>query len=150
MSKHKPAMYYDPRMGDEGSDGDTSQPASPQLTRKHVHMDRHPTFEEGAPRRYLDSSIMSDETAKKGEQGEQEKPPRLTFAQWILNRLPVDLTWIPANWSWSKIKPVIRCAFVGWISVFFIIVPKLEVLLGPVCPSGLICSWSEIGIVHGC
>ncbi|KAF8149165.1 hypothetical protein B0H34DRAFT_735166 [Crassisporium funariophilum] len=38
--------------------------------------------------------------------------------------------WIGKNWTWSKIKPVIRCAVVGWISVVIFVIPKVEAFVG--------------------
>ena len=138
---------YDPRMGDE-SPSEEDPPSSPRRpsARKRVHMDRHPTFEESAPRRYPASSTISSDTHHKqhrvhgyskddeeGEGEEEEKPARPWWG-WdrLLRASPVDLGWIPANWSWSKIKPVVRCAVTGWISVLFFVVPQLEVVLGQV------------------
>lgn len=135
MSESKAKILFDPRMGDEEPDEDVPQPSPQRTTRKRVHMDRHPTFEEAAPRRYPASPCISDSTVRDSKsegRDEEEKPPKLTFLQWVLKNSPIDLNWIPANWSWSKIKPVIRCAVTGWVSVLFFIIPQLEVMLGQV------------------
>lgn len=47
-------------------------------------------------------------------------------------RLPIFLQWIPANWNWSKLKPVIRCAIAAWVSVVIFVIPKVEIWLGQV------------------
>jgi hypothetical protein len=43
-----------------------------------------------------------------------------------------SLQWIPANWTWSKWKPVIRSALAAWISVVIFVIPTTENLLGQV------------------
>lgn len=48
-------------------------------------------------------------------------------------KLPANLQWIPANWTWSKIKPVIRCAVAAWIAAVLFIIPRAEVFMGQVC-----------------
>ncbi|KAF9237247.1 hypothetical protein BU15DRAFT_88826 [Melanogaster broomeanus] len=40
------------------------------------------------------------------------------------------LQWIPANWTWSKWKPVIRSALAAWISLVIFVIPTTENLLG--------------------
>ncbi|KAI0344331.1 hypothetical protein BDW22DRAFT_1355705 [Trametopsis cervina] len=42
----------------------------------------------------------------------------------------VDLNWVPSNFTWSKLKPVIRSALLAWVSSLFVIISKTEVLLG--------------------
>ncbi|XP_006457385.1 hypothetical protein AGABI2DRAFT_212754 [Agaricus bisporus var. bisporus H97] len=46
------------------------------------------------------------------------------------SHLPQNLQWIPKAWTWSNIKVVIRCAVVAWVSSLFLIVPRLELVLG--------------------
>jgi hypothetical protein len=46
--------------------------------------------------------------------------------------LPPSLQWIPANWNWSKLKPVIRSAIAGWIAAILFVIPAVEVLMGQV------------------
>ena len=48
--------------------------------------------------------------------------------QWI----GAHTQWIVKNLNWSKLKPVIRCAVVGWVSLVLFVIPKVEVLLGQV------------------
>ncbi|KAF9446717.1 hypothetical protein P691DRAFT_776668 [Macrolepiota fuliginosa MF-IS2] len=45
-------------------------------------------------------------------------------------RVPKSLEWIPKNWTWSKIKPVIRCAVVAWVSMLLFIIPSVERVMG--------------------
>ncbi|KAF8344985.1 hypothetical protein F5887DRAFT_968850 [Amanita rubescens] len=52
--------------------------------------------------------------------------------QW---KVPQALQWIPANFTWEKLKPVIRCALAGWISVVVFVIPKSNAYMGQVsCP----------------
>ncbi|KAF8901456.1 hypothetical protein CPB84DRAFT_1815176 [Gymnopilus junonius] len=41
-----------------------------------------------------------------------------------------NCSWIPRNWTWSKIKPVIRCAVVGWVSMVLFVIPQVERTVG--------------------
>ena len=40
---------------------------------------------------------------------------------------PKRMQWIPANWTWPKMKPVIRCAIACWIAVILFVIPKIEI-----------------------
>ncbi|KAF7419671.1 hypothetical protein PC9H_002263 [Pleurotus ostreatus] len=44
--------------------------------------------------------------------------------------VPASLQWIPANWTWSKIKPVIRCAAAAWICTVLFLIPRVEIFMG--------------------
>ncbi|KAG7440516.1 uncharacterized protein BT62DRAFT_910398 [Guyanagaster necrorhizus] len=46
--------------------------------------------------------------------------------------LPSNLQWIPANWNWPKVKPVIRCAVAAWISTVLFVLPAVERFMGQV------------------
>ena len=43
-----------------------------------------------------------------------------------------NLGWVEQNWTWSKLKPVIRCSVVGWVSVLLFIIPSVNAFLGQV------------------
>ncbi|KIJ63943.1 hypothetical protein HYDPIDRAFT_112430 [Hydnomerulius pinastri MD-312] len=45
-------------------------------------------------------------------------------------KLPTSLQWIPANWTWSKWKPVLRSALAAWVAVVIFAIPTTENLLG--------------------
>jgi hypothetical protein len=47
-------------------------------------------------------------------------------------KLPKRLQWIPYNWTWSKIKPVIRCAVAAWIATVLFVIPRVQIFLGQV------------------
>ncbi|KAF8123857.1 hypothetical protein EV363DRAFT_1587054 [Boletus edulis] len=44
--------------------------------------------------------------------------------------LPPPLQWIPANWSWSKWKPVLRSAVAAWISLLLFLIPTTLNVMG--------------------
>ncbi|PFH45992.1 hypothetical protein AMATHDRAFT_70774 [Amanita thiersii Skay4041] len=46
--------------------------------------------------------------------------------------LPAFLQWIPANWSWSKLKPVIRAYAAGWTSAVLFVIPRVQIFIGQV------------------
>lgn len=51
---------------------------------------------------------------------------------WRSTTLPHTLQWIPANWSWSKWKPVLRSALAAWISLLFFLIPTTLNVMGQV------------------
>ena len=121
---------YDPRMGDESGDERPIQPVRTQSSHRHVRLKEHPTLEEYEPqaKEGHTPSEHSSETTKKADSTKSAVSP----GQWVLAHSPIDLAWIPANWTWSKMKVLIRCALVAWISLLFFIVKRLEILLGQV------------------
>lgn len=52
------------------------------------------------------------------------------------------LGWVLQNWTWSKIKPAIRCAVVGWLSAVLFIVPSVQLILGQVSNSPISCAFT--------
>ena len=134
MSDIREKTHFDPRMGDEGSDTETPPPTPiiNRPSRRRVNMERHATFEDEQPRRYPSSADTESTAKEKKGHKEPEKSPKLSLGQWILKKSPIDLSWIPANWNWSKIKPVIRSAIEAWVSVIFFIIPRTEVIMGQV------------------
>ncbi|KIY44983.1 hypothetical protein FISHEDRAFT_50366 [Fistulina hepatica ATCC 64428] len=52
----------------------------------------------------------------------RKKPWTTRLKNW---KVPEWLQWIPANWTWSKIKPVIRCAVAAWIAAVLFVIPAL-------------------------
>ncbi|ESK92525.1 hypothetical protein Moror_4433 [Moniliophthora roreri MCA 2997] len=45
-------------------------------------------------------------------------------------KLPANLQWILANWTWSKIKVALRCAVAAWLSVVLFVIPSVEKYMG--------------------
>ncbi|KAJ4474454.1 hypothetical protein J3R30DRAFT_3509189 [Lentinula aciculospora] len=43
---------------------------------------------------------------------------------------PDQLLWIPANWSWAKIRLALRCAIAAWVSSVLFIIPTVQVWIG--------------------
>lgn len=70
------------------------------------------------------SSSSSDATHQKENQNPPE--PRRNFT------VPSSLAWIPQNLTWSKLKPVIRCSLVAWVSAVFMIVGPVSRVVGQV------------------
>ncbi|KAF5312520.1 hypothetical protein D9619_003562 [Psilocybe cf. subviscida] len=60
---------------------------------------------------------------KKTKSRPKPKPKWLTF-------LTSRLEWVPANWTFAKWKPVIRCALVAWISLVLFVIPAVEREMG--------------------
>ena len=57
-------------------------------------------------------------------------PPTLhKFWLWLRNKLECQVL---QNWTWSKIKPAIRCTVVRWLSAVLFIVPSVQLILGQV------------------
>lgn len=46
--------------------------------------------------------------------------------------LPPTLQWIPANWTWSKWKPVLRSALAAWICLLLFLIPTTLNVMGQV------------------
>ncbi|KIY62539.1 hypothetical protein CYLTODRAFT_494564 [Cylindrobasidium torrendii FP15055 ss-10] len=44
--------------------------------------------------------------------------------------LPKSLQWIPANWTWPKIRTAIRCALAAWLSAILFVIPAVERHMG--------------------
>ena len=51
---------------------------------------------------------------------------------WRFKSLPSTLQWIPANWSWSKWKPVLRSALAAWIGLLLFLIPTTLNVMGQV------------------
>ncbi|KAF8896796.1 hypothetical protein CPB84DRAFT_1682022 [Gymnopilus junonius] len=41
-----------------------------------------------------------------------------------------NYAWIPQNFTWSKLKPVIRCAVSGWVSIVLFVILKVQIVMG--------------------
>ena len=59
----------------------------------------------------------------------ESSPPLIN---WMKIWMGTHTQWIVRNWHWSKVKPVIRCAVVGWISVLLFVIPRVEKEVGQV------------------
>lgn len=128
---------YDPRLGDEDVDEDVTingAGRAEDFARPPMHV-RIPTD-------IAHDSKDSDRTQKEGREVNAKTRPvwasRLGKA--CRKLLPFDFAWIPANFTWSKLKPVIRCAVVCWVSAVLMIIPRTSSMMGQVsrrssCPS---------------
>ena len=73
----------------------------------------------------VDASSSSSDDAAQGEKVENP-PPKSKFT------LPSSLAWIPANFTWSHLKAVIRCSLMAWVSILFSILGEVSRPLGQV------------------
>lgn len=63
--------------------------------------------------------------------------PAKSASFWSFDRLPSALQWVPANWNWSKWKPVLRSALAAWICLLLFLIPTTLNVMGQV---GIPCS----------
>ncbi|KAI0757706.1 hypothetical protein C8Q80DRAFT_1349811 [Daedaleopsis nitida] len=98
--------HFDPRLGDE--DLEESDHGHVPRTPKHVR---------------IPSDVVQDDKDKDNEK-------RDAWSTRIAKASPVDFSWIPAHLTWSKLKPVIRCAVVCWVSALLMIIPRTSNLMG--------------------
>ncbi|KAL7286018.1 hypothetical protein ACG7TL_001135 [Trametes sanguinea] len=115
---------YDPRLGDEDlaavlEQSDHGHP--PHRPQKHVRIPDDPGHDPDAP---------SDDTGTEKSLPRPRKKPPEPWHKPLLALLPFDLSWIPANFTRSKIKPVIRCAFVCFVSAILMVIPRVYNLMG--------------------
>lgn len=100
-------VHHDPRTGDEG-------PSTSSSSARQVSEVSHHTTEPRKPEH--DSPVKSAPT-------KSADPP-------FKSKLPSNFLWIPANWTWSKLKPVIRCALAGWVSVLLMVIQPVLRTMG--------------------
>ncbi|KAI0716122.1 hypothetical protein C8T65DRAFT_738161 [Cerioporus squamosus] len=117
---------YDPRLGDEevGDEVNHDVGHAPDVTRPPRHV-RIPTD-------IAHDSEDSERTQKEGRVFNAKTQPSWTsrLSKACKRLSPVDLGWVPANFTWSKLKPVIRCAVVCWVSAVLMIIPRTSNLMG--------------------
>jgi hypothetical protein len=53
------------------------------------------------------------------------KPAKRSWLKW-----PTKLSWIPANLTWPRLRDVIRCALLGWLSILFLVITPTQRVLG--------------------
>lgn len=132
---------HDPRLGDEEPVGDQDVEDSPvghvdhrHRPQKHVHMEDEssPTSDHSSPH---PTSPLHEKphipilNVTIPALRHEDRPFRLST---LIDKLPFNFGWIPANFTWSKIKPVIRCALTAWVSIIFVVISKTERVLGQV------------------
>lgn len=123
--------HFDPRLGDE--DAEESE---------HGHAPRTP-----APKHVrMPSDVAQDDTEKdKDKDKDRDCEKRAAWSARIARASPVDFSWIPAHLTWSKLKPVIRCAIVCWVSAVLMIIPRTSNLMGQVSSIVIYCSRGQRG-----
>ncbi|KAI0638721.1 hypothetical protein C8Q77DRAFT_1044286 [Trametes polyzona] len=119
--------HYDPRLGDEDvaavlEESDHGHAAHPTPRRVRIpddvgHDADHPPSQDG----------VSEKQQK--DKGSRKQPPE-PWTSRVLKYVPIDLSWIPPNFTWSKWKPAIRCAFVCFVSAILMVIPRVYNLMG--------------------
>ena len=110
--------HFDPRIGDEDDpDHDSDIPQIHEPKSVSITPSGSGT---ATPRR---SEPPGEKVAK-----DDDKPnPKKRSLPEV--KLPQSLQWIPSNWTWSKLKPVIRSALSQWISLVLVVInPSLRAM----------------------
>ncbi|CDO69808.1 hypothetical protein BN946_scf184803.g6 [Trametes cinnabarina] len=114
---------YDPRLGDEDVAAVLEQSDHAHLPRpqKHVRIPDDPAH---------DADPSPDDDSNEKSRARAPKKPPEPWPKRLARLLPIDLSWIPPNLTYSKIKPVIRCAFVCFVSAILMVIPRVYNLMG--------------------
>ncbi|KAI0653782.1 hypothetical protein C8Q70DRAFT_927041 [Cubamyces menziesii] len=116
-------QHYDPRMGDEEILEESEHGHQPR-PQKHVRIPTNVGH---------DADASPDELSAEKGRNHQSKPSSKPPEPWstrLAKLLPFDLGWVPANFTWSKLKPVIRCATVCFVSAILMVIPQVYVPMG--------------------
>ncbi|KAH9906104.1 uncharacterized protein B0H18DRAFT_898949 [Fomitopsis serialis] len=123
-------LRYDPRLGDEDEDqtayGSYHGPHdTPPL--RHVRIET-PSWGPGGSQ----GRSSPTETEKLPQRHETRSFGHFmnTLLKTAVKYFPLDLAWIPANFSWPKIKPVIRSSVMAFISIIFMVLSPVEGVTG--------------------
>ncbi|THH28781.1 hypothetical protein EUX98_g5402 [Antrodiella citrinella] len=115
-------------MGDEDEDVTVQGHSETSPT---AHASRRKEVTLILPSESLSSAPSSDSDTKKEKPAEKESAWMLKpVVHFIYDRLLPDVAWVPNNWTWTKVKPVIRGAVLAFVSLIFVIVFRLEKTLG--------------------
>lgn len=97
-------------------------------------------LEPGVDKNNQGSNPSNSEDEKLGDPTNTQKegsniPPSFLrkYAGGLRSRVSSNFHWVAQNNSWSKWKPVIRCALAAWISGILFIIPQTEKAMGQVC-----------------
>ena len=98
------------------------------------HIIRIDTRVDSPPLASRASSITSE---KKRNRNWEAPAAAAESGRWtkVLRRLwtlPQFLQWIPANFTWENLKPVIRSSIAAWIVVVFFVIPAVSEFMGQV------------------
>lgn len=117
---------YDPRLGDEDEEPEHAPP--PRSVRRVRIPDDIGHDAEGT------SSPLGGARPEKSRAGLEEprRTPTVSWASRIARWSPLDLSWIPANSTWSKWKPALRCAAVCFVSAVLMVIPSVYTPMGQV------------------
>ncbi|KAJ3877319.1 hypothetical protein F5051DRAFT_408806 [Lentinula edodes] len=84
----------------------------------------HTHFSKSENQNVIDSSTSTSSTSRKHE---IPRKTRMIQPKW---QWPSSLAWVPANWSWMKIRLALRCAIAAWISSVLFVIPAVQVWIG--------------------
>ncbi|KAI0641257.1 hypothetical protein C8Q79DRAFT_919931 [Trametes meyenii] len=115
---------YDPRLGDEELAAVPEEFNGDHGARQEKHVRIPDQVGPGT-----DSSSRAQEEPGKSLEEHHKKPP-ISWSTRLARCTPVDLAWIPASFTWSKLKPVIRCAVVCFVSTVLMVIPRVYNLMG--------------------
>jgi hypothetical protein len=91
---------------------------------------------ETKPTNVQSSDNDDDSSNEKQTKLEDKKSEPTSAIHW-----PEQLKWVKDNWTWSKVKPVVRCAVAAWISLVLFVIPAVQRFLGQVRsrPFSIVC-----------
>ncbi|KAL1937670.1 hypothetical protein VTO73DRAFT_12945 [Trametes versicolor] len=115
---------YDPRLGDEDEEPEHAPPP------RSVRRVRIPN-DVGHDAEDTSSPLGGARTEKSGAGLEEpRRTPPVSWASRIARWSPLDLSWIPANSTWSNWKPALRCAAVCFVSAVLMVIPSVYTPMG--------------------
>lgn len=140
---------YDPRLGDEDEEPEHATPPPRSVRRVRIpDVIGHDAEDTSSP--------LGGARAEKSRAGLEEprRTPPVSWASHIARWSPLDLSWIPANSTWSKWKPALRCAAVCFISAVLMVIPSVYTPMGQVSitsnnVSRNLSNWFSLGWVFG-
>lgn len=80
-----------------------------------------------------EEGTLQQPSAVNGRNKSTKTPFTSSRSFWRSENLPLMLRWIPANWSWSRWKPVLRSALAAWIGLLLFLIPTTLNVMGQVC-----------------
>ncbi|KAJ3862063.1 hypothetical protein EV359DRAFT_45947 [Lentinula novae-zelandiae] len=84
----------------------------------------HTHFSKSENQNVIDNTTSTSSTSRKDE---IPRKPQMIQLKW---QWPSSLAWVPANWSWMKIRLALRCAIAAWISSVLFVIPAVQVWIG--------------------
>ena len=125
-------LRYDPRIGDEDDDNTYTSYHGPRDAPplRQIRIET-PSWGPGGSQGRSSPSDTAKQSARKQKRSCSDLWD--AFCRTAAKYFPLDLSWIPANFSWPKIKPVIRSSAMAFVSVIFMVLSPVENVTGQVC-----------------